>query len=157
MLGAPVVATASVQPHDAPELPVHEPLVNAELLRRELAVDASELLGYTSDGDVYIDPAQAALTNPGNMCYLNAMLHVLARTPSIRSWVVQHLSLCGRLQMGQPCCLCMMTLPIANKLSLRQHSKAASISVNGIRTEPGFAFAFLVSRPDAFLLFNISS
>ena len=92
--------------HGATYLPIHEPLANTELLQRELAVDASELLGYTSDGDVYVDPAQAALMNPGNMCYLNAMLHVLARTPSIRSWAVQHLSLCGRLQIGQPCCLC---------------------------------------------------
>lgn len=104
--GAAASADAVSSPsHDAPELPIHEPPANSELLDA-LTLDAPGLLGYASEGDVYVDPAQAALHNPRNMCYLNAVLHVLARTPSIRNWAVHHLALCPGSQGAQTCFLC---------------------------------------------------
>ena len=78
---------------------------NAELLEHVI-VDVSCHLGYTHRGDIYVDPARAALHNPGNMCYLNSMLHVLARTPSIRNWAVQHRALNTGRSGHHPCTLC---------------------------------------------------
>ena len=78
---------------------------NAELLEHVI-IDVPRHLGYTHHGDLYVDPARAALHNPGNMCFLNSMLHVLARTPSIRNWAVQHRELNTGSRGHQPCTLC---------------------------------------------------
>ena len=89
----------------APELPVCEPVKCTELLDAR-TLDAPGILGYPAQGETYVDPVRASLRNPGNMCYLNALLHVLARTPRIRNWAVQHLALYGQRPGHLPCVLC---------------------------------------------------
>ena len=98
---------AAVEPAHARELPVYEDARNTELLDAiSVDVDVPGWLGYVNEGDIYVDPAVAALHNPGNMCYLNALLHVFARTPGIRNWSVQHLALYGERHADHNCVLC---------------------------------------------------
>ena len=99
---------------DAPAAPSGDPpagvvrvadVCNKELLD-QVSVDASSLLGYTEQGENFAEPAKASLHNPGNMCYINAMLHVLARTPSVRHWAMKHLELHAETPAHAPCSLC---------------------------------------------------
>eukprot|EP00973_Karenia_brevis_P075897 10544489-Karenia_brevis.AAC.1 len=70
------------------------PLLDAQIRNSALlaapAVDIRELLGYAARVAVDVDNACASLVNLGNTCYLNALLHILARIPSVRSWCYQH-------------------------------------------------------------------
>ena len=62
---------------------------NMALLHKEVP-DLAKLLGYEDDNLDYVDNASGCLRNLGNTCYVNAMLHVLARIPSIRRWCSSH-------------------------------------------------------------------
>ena len=54
------------------------------------------------------DNVIAALQNAGNTCYLNALLHVLARVAELRWWFQQHL-ICNRVaHAGLDCPLCLL-------------------------------------------------
>ena len=83
-------------------------ICNSNLRKRSVRREVPTLFIYymAHRGDIYVDPARAALHNPGNMCYLNSMLHVLARTPSIRNWAVQHRALNTGRTGHQSCTLC---------------------------------------------------
>ena len=89
----------------APELPIHESASCIELLDAA-TIDVPGMPGYQAQGEVYVDPARASLHNPGNMCYLNALLHVLARTRSIRNWAVQPWAQCEQTPGHLSCAFC---------------------------------------------------
>lgn len=80
-------------------------------LRRALLevpeVDMSNLLGYDGDITSVIDHARCGLRNIGNTCYLNALLHALARIPAVMHWCYIHLECSkGDASHARPCCLC---------------------------------------------------
>jgi ubiquitin C-terminal hydrolase len=87
---------------------------NSLLLKKPLQ-DVSLLLGYEDGIFDYVDHVSGALQNLGNTCYLNAMLHVLARIPSIRRWCARH-----QLQFGQDpghsadCVLCALAFDLSH-------------------------------------------
>ena len=64
-------------------------------------------IGYSHDAAEAEDFHAVALQNLGNTCYLNALLHAVARLPSVRSWSAQHQSFCA-FSHGSPgvCALC---------------------------------------------------
>jgi hypothetical protein len=50
-------------------------------------IDVAALLGYTrAPPDLQPHTGTTPLRNAGNTCYLNALLHSLARVPSLRTW-----------------------------------------------------------------------
>ena len=64
-----------------------------------------------------VDLVRAALRNVGNTCYLNALLHVLARIPTLRTWFQEHLNLFGQSHAGLTCPLCSLARDV-NQLCL---------------------------------------
>ena len=55
-------------------------------------IDVAALLGYTRAlPDLLIHAGTTPLINAENTCYLNALLHSLARVPSLRSWCLHPL------------------------------------------------------------------
>ncbi len=77
--------------------------------------DVSALLGYEDGEFDYVDHVGGALRNLGNTCFLNALLHVLARIPSIRRWCARH-----QVQFGQDpdhsaeCVLCALAFDLSH-------------------------------------------
>jgi len=69
---------------------------------------ASGLLGYWDDVTVLQDSLHAALWNPSTQCYLNALLHIIARTPSLQRWVTQHAELSVTSRHNSNCILCVL-------------------------------------------------
>ena len=64
-------------------------------------------LGYTdSNLDGLEDNVKGALHNTGNMCYLNSLLHVVARVDSFRHWFQGHLARSHIEHSWQTCPLC---------------------------------------------------
>jgi len=55
-----------------------------------------------------VDNMGVALSNLGNTCYLNALLHVLARVPALRHWLEQHLKMHFQAHAGLSCPLCVV-------------------------------------------------
>ena len=81
---------------------------------RDSFLDVASALGYVSavaggDLDVFVI---GALRNVGNTCYLNALVHVLARIDQLRRWFQQHLELWGVAHDGLRCPLCMLAQDI---------------------------------------------
>ena len=74
----------------------------------DVPCDIAEVLGYVdSESTTNLkDNHKGALLNAGNTCYLNALLHVLARVTKCREWFQQHLKNCGESHAGQECPLC---------------------------------------------------
>ena len=68
--------------------------------------NVADLLGYDGHGTLDTDHKMASLHNAGNTCYLNALLHVLARVPALRHWMHQHLRRWHQAHEGFNCCLC---------------------------------------------------
>ena len=76
------------------------------------------LIGYseaTSDVDDFF---AVGLTNLGNICYINALLHALARLSTVSCWTMQHRTLCRR----SDCPLC----DLAGDLSVLTSPKTMS-------------------------------
>ena len=69
---------------------------------------ASSLLGYWDDVTVLQDSLHAALWNPSNQCYLNALLHIIARTQPLQRWVTQHADLSVTRCHSSNCILCVL-------------------------------------------------
>ena len=69
------------------------------------SVDGRARLGYRDDCALAIDRAQVALHNVGNTCYLNALLHALARIPRVALWSAGHERLARDRPHGE-CLLC---------------------------------------------------
>ena len=90
------------------EPPRHEAPNNLHLLDAP-SLPVLELLNYrtmNTNKDAMVDKRLGALKNTGNMCYLNALLHVLARVPGIQKWTQQH---CRQHQCrsgNEDCALC---------------------------------------------------
>ena len=77
-------------------------------------VDVAEILGYTAPDDILTDNAQCGLQNLGNTCYLNALLHALARIPSIRTWCHLHQrKFVSDAAHASQCILCHLALDVA--------------------------------------------
>ena len=54
-----------------------------------------------------MDHAACGLLNPGNLCYLNALLECLARIVGVRAWTSQHLAnMDAESHAVAPCVLC---------------------------------------------------
>ena len=94
-------SSASSRRQHAPLLPIE----HGELLM-DPALDISEELGYFPCGDAHEDHAGAALLNAGNTCYLNALLHAMARVSRLRGWFQQHLELANKAHERLGCTLC---------------------------------------------------
>ncbi len=92
----------------------------AVLALREAAaqiVDAAASLGYVDNGRCMEDNTTAALRNPHNMCYLNALLHVLSRVALLRQWFQQHLEKWRQAHAPLNCPLCLIAQDV-NKLCI---------------------------------------
>jgi uncharacterized UBP type Zn finger protein len=51
------------------------------------------------------DASQCALINPGNTCYLNSLLNVLAKVPLVRTWLANHQEIAAEAGAHHPACL----------------------------------------------------
>ena len=74
--------------------------------------DVALTLGYHDSFDIMDDNVEAALHNAENTCYLNALLHVLARVPAVRLWFQQHLEIWGENHSGLQCPLCLIAADV---------------------------------------------
>ncbi|MAF76427.1 MAG: hypothetical protein CMF17_11365 [Idiomarinaceae bacterium] len=79
--------------------------INACLLAMP-AVQAAELLGYTTGDVADEDHTSCVLRNIGNTCYLDALLHILAKVPSVRAWLSGHRMLATEDDHSTSCLLC---------------------------------------------------
>ena len=87
---------------------------NAALLE-PTETDVAEFLGYTGPIGGSVDNVQCGLHNMGNTCYLNALLHALARIPSIRSWCDLHQRrFATDMNHGHHCVLCHLALDLSS-------------------------------------------
>ena len=91
---------SAVVQHAGHEEPLHS-------LPREGAT-ASSLLGYCEDVICLQDSFHVALYNPSTQCYLNALLHIMARTQSLQRWVTQHADLSVTRCHSSNCILCVL-------------------------------------------------
>jgi len=107
----PSSAAAEQAVHERPHIRIPK---NWELLAHATR-DVSALLGYEDGEFDYVDHVRGALQNLGNTCYLNALLHVLGRVPSIRRWCASHQMRFGQ-DPGHPvdCVLCALSLDLAH-------------------------------------------
>ena len=109
-------AAALAIPDAGPVLEAQEVALprNALLLTPPIQ-DVSVLLGYEDGAFDYVDHIGGALQNCGNTCFLNALLHVLVRIPSIRRWCGRH-----QVQFGQDpghaaeCVLCALAFDLSH-------------------------------------------
>ena len=70
-------------------------------------------IGYSDVAVEASDFCKVALKNIGNTCFLNALLHSLARLPSVRHWTIQHLNICSTTHTnGGMCALCDLALDL---------------------------------------------
>lgn len=70
-------------------------------------VTVATRLGYTAFDLVELeDNVKSALHNAGNTCYLNSLLHVVARVDSLRQWFQEHLVRSQNAHSWQTCSLC---------------------------------------------------
>jgi ubiquitin C-terminal hydrolase len=80
------------------------------------------LLGYVEQTDYPQSTCnRASLQNPANVCYLNALLHVLARVPLLYHWAVQHFDNTNTEHDKSVCCLCHLGSDL-HRLSYSDHS-----------------------------------
>ena len=75
-----------------------------QLVQRSHHVDLYTALGYSTIPWHYEDSQSLALSNIGNTCYLNALLHTISRIPSVAQWTSQHKRLCSKANGN--CILC---------------------------------------------------
>ncbi len=77
-------------------------------------LDLCEVLGYREDSGDQIDNVSSSLRNLGNTCYLNALLHVFARVPSLQRWCATHQERFRGDSTHVPgCALCGMALDLS--------------------------------------------
>ena len=99
---------------------MHEYLHGHLLLQPTL--DITGLLGYVEQTDYPQSTCnRASLQNPANVCYLNALLHVLARVPLLYHWAVQHSDNSTNEHDKSNCCLCHLGSDL-HRLSHSTHS-----------------------------------
>ena len=100
------------------------------LLLAPPAQDVSALLGYEDGTFDYVDYVSGALRNLGNTCYLNAILHVLARVPSVRRWCARHqVRFAQESDHPNDCLLCALAFDLSH----------LAVDLGGVPTAPKIA------------------
>ena len=95
--------------------------VNA-CLQAPSQIPVADLLGYMLFDMDYEDSTLCGLRNAGNTCYLDALLCVLAKVPSVRTWLLGHQQLALRDENHQDeCLLCALALDIARLTTTPYH------------------------------------
>ena len=75
---------------DVPRVQEAQPVIRNHALLEASEVDVSEMLGYSGEVTELVDEVSCGLRSLGNTCYLNALLHALARIPSVMHWCCRH-------------------------------------------------------------------